>query len=653
MKHKSLIIPFLLAAFLSLAGCNNKESSGGEVTPTKEDRIVLNASKVQLNLNDTFQLEISYSNVDASEITTFTSKNESVVTVSDSGIVMAIAQGKTSVEVNKGKATAACEFTVSLADEIPYIEIEGISNHHLETDITSDYELNPVARFGNRDYEIENLTFDIIPGSGNGQMLGNIFHPTQKGELEIKISGAYNGYVMHSYYLSVLIKESVIFALKDGNEGPREYGSVYLFTIASYKGQSYKTTFKPLMSVMVDGVDKSSEITFEFINENNVISYDSSTNIVSSLIAGSATLRMHYQSYSKDVPFYVNYLVDESELEDIVIDASVGEFPSTDIFAGFIGDQQIVKATSLDKSEEYEVVNGKVLGLESHNFAQQQIIVYNNQIGFIINFKAYAKIIREPEDLTAFNINVADANAVDRFRNDGYYLLANDLDCEGITYPNSTRILGRGASSVNPECGFVGTFDGQGHTIKNYKVPKGGLFLVLGTGSVVKNVAFVDANLAILNSDYNDKFVLATYCYGTSISNVFINSSSDMGMILNNALVAGCINSSSYLTNCIFEYTGSAIRGQAQGSFTHLNELGMPHFSNTYVVSTTAMTISPSNLNYYADTRVYAEFSSRTFRQYTGVGHYFDYTEMKNAHLDYNSFSSQYWDISSGIPVWK
>ena len=651
MKHKSLIFPFLLAMFISLSGCNKNQPSGGG-TPKREERIVLNASRVQLNLNDSFQLEIAYSNVDASEVTSYTSKDENIVTVDDTGFVIGVAQGKTSVEVSKGQATAECEFTVSFADEIPYIEIEGIANNHLETDITSDYELSPIAKFGNRDFEIENLAFEIIPGTGNGEMRGNVFHPTQKGNLDIKISGEYNGSAIHNYYLSVLVKESVIFTLKDENDGVREFGNVYLFTIASYKGQTYKTTFKPVMSVFVDGVDKSNEITFEFIDENNVLDYNSSTNVVTANIVGSALLRMHYQSYSKDVPFYINYLYDECELEDIVIDASVGEFPSDDIFADFAGDKQIVKATSVDKTIEYEVAVGKVLGIESHNFAKQQIIVYNNKVGFIVDFKAYAKIIKEPEDLEDFCINVADANAVDYFRNDGYYLLANDLDCEGITYPNSTRILGRGASSVNPACGFVGTFDGQGHTIRNYTVPKGGLFLVLGTGSIVKNVAFVDADLAITSAN-NDKFVLATYCYNTTLSNIFINSSSDMGQVLNNALVAGCIGSGSTIVNCIFEYTGSATRGQSQGSFTHLNELGMPTFSNTYVVSQTVMTVSPNNFNYYADTRVYAEFSTKTFRQYTGVGHYFDYTEMRAAQLDYTSFSSQYWDCTSGVPVWK
>ena len=649
MKNKSLLFPFLLIGLLSLVGCN--QSNQGSVNPSKrEDRIVLNASKVQLNLNDTFQLEISYSNSGASEATTFTSHDPNIVSVDDTGFVTALAEGKTNVEVTKGKATAKCTFTVSLADEIPYIEVEGVLNNHIEIDLITDYEINAKTKFGGRYFDIENLAYEIISVDGNGEMQGNIFHPTQKGNVTIKISGEYNGNVMHNYYLSILVKESIVFSLRDENEGPREFGSVYLYTIASFKGQTYKTTFKPVLSVTVDGVDKSSEATFELIDANNVLDYESSTNLITSNIAGEAVLRMHYQTYISNVKFYVNYLVDKSGVEDIVIDASVGEFPSEQIFADFPGDSQIVKATSVDYSEEYEVTAGKVLGLKSHNLAKQQIIVYNNVMGFIIDFKAYQKIIREPEDLSVFCITVANADAVDSFQNDGYYILANDLDCSGITYPNSTRVLGRGASSVEPRCGFMGTFDGQGHTIKNYKAPREGMFLVLGNGSVVKNVGFVDAILDCAHG--NDRFVLATYCFGATISNVFINSKGDMANVLDNALVAACFSSTCSFNNCIFEYTGSATRGSSQGSFTNLNELGMPQFSNTYVVSPIVMTIYKT---YYADTRAYPELDAQglTFRQYSGVKHYFGYDEMEEDNLNYDSFSSQYWDCSTGVPVWK
>lgn len=647
MKRKSLFFPFLLILFISLAGCNKSESSGGD-TPKVEERIVLNSSKVSLNLNDTFLIEIAYSNVDASKITTFTSSDSNIVSVTEAGFVTAINEGKATVEVNKGSASAECAFTVSLAGEIPYIFIEGINNNHLDIDFVTNYELNPVAAFGGREYQIDNLSFEVIPGTGNGQMDNNIFHPTQKGDLTIKISGEYSGRAMHNYYLSVLVKESIVFTLREKDGDPREYGSVNLFTIDSYKGQSYKTSFSPEMSVVVDGVDKTNELTFELIDNYSVFNYNSSTNTITALTVGTAVLRMHYQDYSKDIPFYSNYLLDKSNIENIVIDASVGEFPNEDIFADFAGDKQIIKATSVDQSVEYEVEDGKVLGIESHNFESQQIIVYNNKIGFIIDFRAYAKIIREPEDLMVFNITVADANAVDRFINDGYYLLANDLDCTGVDYPASTRVLGRGASSVEQRCGFVGTFDGQGHTIKNFKTPKEGLFLVLGFGSVVKNVAFVDAILDVAHG--NDRFVLATYCYGAEISNVYINSSSVIGTVVNNALVAGCISSSCHIVNCVFEYTGSFSGTNGFGSLMHLNELGVPQFSSAYMVSPYVMTIYKT---YYGDSRTYDEYSDLSFRQYTGIGHYLDYTEMKNAHLSFDTFSATYWNCSTGVPVWK
>ena len=596
MKHKSLIFPFLFTLFLTISGCTqSSQNNEDDNTPKIEERIVLNGSKVNLTISETFLLQIAYSNVDASFATSFTSSDTSVVTVNDNGLVTGLAEGKANVTVLKGNASAECAFTVSLAGEIPYIFIEGIKNNNLEIDSVSDYELEPVVKLGNHNYPIEDLKYEIIPGSGNGEIINNVFHPTQSGDLFIKISGSYSGHAMHSYYLSVIVKDSVIFTLRDEDEGLREYGSVYLYTMSEYRGKTYQTTFKPKMSIYINGEDKSNtdDFSFEFIDENHILTYDSTNNIITPTSVGKASLRMHYQDYQKDFDFYINYLVAESDYEEeIIIDASIGEFPNEEIFADFTDDNQIVKATSVDQSKEYSVLNGKVIDIESHNFAQQQIILYNHKIGFIVDFKAYAMIIRQPEDLSVFNITVENEYAVDGFRNDGYYLLANDLDCTGITYQESTRVLGRGANTLEQTCGFVGTFDGQGHTISNFVTPREGLFLVLGMGAVIKNVAFKDAILDVNKG--NDRFVLATYCYGATLNNVYINSSSDFGTKVNNALVAGCMSNSCHLVNCIFEYTGSFTATKAIfgfGSFTHLNELGVPQFSSTYIISPCAMTV--------------------------------------------------------------
>ena len=73
-----------------------------------------------------------------------------------------------------------------------------------------------------------------------------------------------------------------------------------------------------------------------------------------------------------------------------------------------------------------------------------------------------------------------------------------------------------GVSWVNK---WVGTFDGKGYTISNMKVTEtyGGLFSYIAEGGVVKNVAFINAEVATTKGA-----IIATQCDG-EISNVFMN----------------------------------------------------------------------------------------------------------------------------------
>lgn len=648
MKTKFLLLSLILVSSFALSGCKKETPTPAPEEEVHTDRIVLNATNIELGIGDSFQLSITFSDVsDAAEVT-YKSSNTTVVTVDEYGLVYATDEGKAEVEVSKGNARARCKFTVSFDNEIPYILVDGIIDNHLEIDITSSYTFNAKARFGSSFlFDIENPTYEVINDVGEGYFEGNIFHPTKKGNLTVKIGGSFKGYQMHNCYITVLVKESVVFSLRESSLGPREYNEIDLFTLNEYKGNTFLTTFKPAMSVLVDGEDKSNELTFDIV-DNDVISYDSTQNVISSIKSGEASLTMRYLGYSKTIPIYVNYLKDEYLDDSIVIDASIGEFPASDIFSDFVGDQEIVKATSVDGEEEYQVVGGKVLGIKSHNFAMQKITVYNNVIGFIVSFKAYAKILREAKDLEEFNINFGtDTNAVMRYQNDGYYIVANDIDCAGYNYPDQTRMLGLGTGQVEQTCGFVGTFDGQGHTISNYKAHKGGLFLILGVGSIVRNVAFKDAVLDTTSS--NDKFVLATYCYGSSISNVYINSSSDIKSV-NNAMVAASILSTCTLTNCVFEYTGTVSASRNYGSLMHIYESGSPMFESVYMVSETILTY---NTNYYGEVAPIEGLESLEFKQYIGIKHYANYDEMRLADNNYSTFSDEYWEVSSGVIVWK
>lgn len=648
MKAKFLLTSLLLAASFSLMSCKKNNSEPVEEKEEQKDKIVLNATNVELRIGDTYHLYIAYSDVLGEAETTYKSSNNNILTVDNYGLVYAVKEGKAEVEVAKGNARAICKFTISFASEIPYIVVDGIVDNHIEIDTTSTYRFDAKARFGESLFDIDNATYEAINDEGEGYFEGNVFHPTKKGSLMIKIGGAFKEYQMHNYYVSVLVKESVIFTLREPTTGTREYSEIDLFTIAEYKGNTYFTSFKLAMSVSVDGIDKSDELTFE-INENDVISFDSTENVITSIKSGEASLVMRYEGYSKTVPIYVNYLKDECLTEGIVIDASIGEFPTSDIFSDFVSDQEIIKATSVDEKEEYEVVDGKVLGIKSHNFAEQKIIVYNKSIGFIVSFKAYAKILKEAKDLEEFTIDFgSDTNAVQKFQNDGYYIVANDIDCNGYTYPKQTRMLGFGTAQVEQKCGFTGTFDGQGHKISNFKTPQGGLFLILGIGSIVRNVAFVDA---VLDTTNNDRFVLATYCYGAEISNVYISSSSEIKTV-NNAMVAASIMPSCTLKYCLFEYTGAVNVERNYGSLMHIFENSSPLFESCYVVSETVLT---RNTNYYGDLNVIEKFSDLTFKQYEGgIKRFNNYDEMRDANEDFSMFNDDlYWDYSSGILSWK
>ena len=122
------------------------------------------------------------------------------------------------------------------------------------------------------------------------------------------------------------------------------------------------------------------------------------------------------------------------------------------------------------------------------------------------------KEISTPKDLAAlesFVIDNGDGTV------GGYFTLGGNIDME------NAEVAGVGSSSDGVNWGnkWVGTFDGKGYTISNMKVTEtyGGLFSYIAEGGVVKNVAFINAEVATVKGA-----IIATQCDG-EISNVFMN----------------------------------------------------------------------------------------------------------------------------------
>jgi len=147
--------------------------------------------------------------------------------------------------------------------------------------------------------------------------------------------------------------------------------------------------------------------------------------------------------------------------------------------------------------------------------------------------------ISTPEQLQAINADEASRA--------GNYILVNDIDLAGIEWQS---IGLEGESSV----GFAGTFDGNGHIVKNLTSNNtinraGGLIGKGLTGSVVKNVGVVDCNItsgwysaAVVGDCFGE--VYNCFAAGGTVTSV---TGEDVGNI---GSFTGMVRPSGSITNC-------------------------------------------------------------------------------------------------------
>ena len=132
----------------------------------------------------------------------------------------------------------------------------------------------------------------------------------------------------------------------------------------------------------------------------------------------------------------------------------------------------------------------------------------------------------------------------------GQYVLANDLDGEGKEATAAYVSLG----TVNYAYGFRGIFDGDGHSIKNYKSSLFGFFIVIGNGAIVRNVNFTDIHYQVKESGGNRGLaVLGRFLSGATFDNLTFTLADD-SVTSNEAAVGGKTDSTGILCTEIFTY---------------------------------------------------------------------------------------------------
>lgn len=269
------------------------------------------------------------------------------------------------------------------------------------------------------------------------------------------------------------------------------------------------------------------------------------------------------------------------------------------------------------------------------------------------------KIITKAEDLAVFTIDNHNT-----YKNEGYYVLGNDIDATGYVHKHKAW-LGWGGDQP----GFEGTFDGRGYTISNLSIGAFGLFGYIRPHTVLKNFALVNMKPVLSRSDGVDAFGgLAYIAYSTptaypTLENIYLSSSFFLDDYVitsgktqgeTKTIISSMVFSATWgyeqIKNCIFEYTGDVATG-GRGIYSGLLQGGKDKITvlDSFVIGKNPVVQTKSNVIYDSANKIAAGSDANPYP----LTRYDDYAEFRANVTDIGSFDGAYWDTTNGVPVFK
>ncbi|MBO6280261.1 MAG: hypothetical protein J6M95_01605 [Bacilli bacterium] len=106
----------------------------------------------------------------------------------------------------------------------------------------------------------------------------------------------------------------------------------------------------------------------------------------------------------------------------------------------------------------------------------------------------------------------------------GQYILGNDIDFANRYSPGEYIPI----PTIDYNFGFKGIFDGRGHTLSNFRSTMYGLFIMVGTGAVIKNFNYSNIHYQVRQVD-NDlgHCLLGRFMSGITVSNIKLELAPD------------------------------------------------------------------------------------------------------------------------------
>ena len=299
--------------------------------------------------------------------------------------------------------------------------------------------------------------------------------------------------------------------------------------------------------------------------ENNVltVAYSVPVDTIITLVAA----HNNYPNITTEFDVQVSMVYEQIDLTSLGL---IGDLETADSYSFIKLPEQIdgnVNGISYGEAQKYtgiSVSDGELAVPNSwvteiynaYGYSEQSVKLYTDTDKcYTVKMAIVTKAIANQTDLLAIAVT---GNTLD-----GYYVLTEDIGCDGTTAIN---LVGTYSSSAT--AGFIGTFDGRGHSISNANVGANGFFNCIGAGTV-KNLALVD----VVGTNH----VLAQETHSSTIENVYISSDS-------------CVKAINYAGNCTFRNIIAVLPNGQTLIWTYGSATVNNTISNVYTVMASPVT---------------------------------------------------------------
>ncbi|MBR4420425.1 MAG: Ig-like domain-containing protein, partial [Clostridia bacterium] len=534
----SMITVFVLGlSFGLLAACNvtipsSSESSAIDGGSNDGKSIVLDITSVKTFIGESVQLRAICKNVDES-LLVWESSDDSVASVTQSGLVTALKKGAVKITVSAEGLSAVCSVNISESDAAPVL---ALSINEVDLRIGDSFSVVASTYYNGKletvdytwEFEDEKTSSEYISYTLNEDGSKVTFTALKEGSERLCVFANCKGIDLVEYLTVNAVDNDVYFTVDnfDGGKGG------YFTELSLAKVENHLDSIIPEVEVFVAG-EKQSNAQITWSNSNPAVAVMDEFGSISGLTVGVAVFTAKVEVNGKSAPLNLTVSVYAPELNYELSSAVEVDFNDTNSTFE-------VNLSELEQKLEGELVEvtieGKPFGIKAHNGA---ILSLDKESvgGIYTEQEAVATFLRKRGEVTIAVEKVRMAvrgyrsiSTVEQFNSMESYMqmegtdayadlrLVSDLDLQGAAMAGVGTYINTGSGWI-ANYYWKGVFDGQGHTIYNAleSGTNSGLFCSISSGGIVRNVRFVNATLT------GNSGIIATANDGGLVENVFVH----------------------------------------------------------------------------------------------------------------------------------